>query len=68
MVRITVSVDDLRKAYMPGRAKTGEVATPPITYMGRSISRIVFGRYGRVEYWDGLTQFATFQDWIGIDD
>jgi hypothetical protein len=68
MITIAVSAADLRRAYLPGRSKTGSVETNGLTYRSKPISRIVFGRYNRIEYWNGADHFATFQDSAAIDD
>lgn len=70
MITIDVTANDLRAAYLPGRAKIGtaDTAAVGLTYSGTPITRIVFGRYNVVEYWNGGDHFATFQDRAGIDD
>lgn len=69
-VTISISVSDLRSAYMKGTAKTGSVDTTSIgiTYDGKPITKLVFCRYNVVEYWNGDNLFAKFQDKCGIDD
>ena len=67
-ITIDVTVNDLRNAYMPGRSKTGAIEISGPTYSGVPITRMVFGRYGVVEYWNGSDHYATFQDTAGIDD
>jgi hypothetical protein len=70
MAIIMVSASDLRRAYLPGRLKVGAaaVASIGITSGGVPVTRIVFGRHGRIELHNGPDHFATYQDTAAIDD
>ena len=70
MACANVKVSELRTAYMPGRAKTGSADTSAIgiTYYGKPIHRMEFGRYNYVAFYNDGGKFAAFQDNAGIDD
>ena len=70
MACATVKISELRAAYMPGRAKTGSADTSAIgiTYGGKPIHQMEFGRYNYVAFRCDGEIFAAFQDTAGIDD
>lgn len=67
-VEITLTVANLRKTYLPGRTKTGNINVNLSCY-GKPVSRLAFARHNVVRYYgpDGNC-IAVFQDNCCLDD
>jgi len=68
-------VEDLRTAYMPGRAKIGRVDVSPIglAYQGKRIGVIEFARHNVVRYYEPnaafcFATFSSLRNTAGLDD
>ena len=69
MVAITVSVETLRRAYLPTKRRTGTTGDLDVTYYGVPVRRMEFARYDVVRYLaaDGSVM-GSFQGQASIDD
>lgn len=68
---ISISVPELRQAYMPGKARTGQVYVGDIgiTVYGQRIHRMEFHRNGILRYYSENDRLiGSFQDRAVIDD